>query len=58
MQGHIVSRIYQGPWMAGHHVITWSGKNDMGSLVTPGKYTVVVQANGQTTSGIINFPDF
>lgn len=57
-KGQIVCRVYQGPWTAGHHVLTWTGKNDMGALVTPGKYTVVVQANGQTTSGVINFPDF
>jgi hypothetical protein len=56
--GHLVCDIYHGPWIAGHHVITWSGKNDIGNLMPPGKYTVVVQANGQTTSGVIHFPDF
>jgi len=57
-QGQLVCNIYHGPWIAGHHVISWNGKNDMGNLVAPGKYTVVVQANGQTTSGVIHFPDF
>jgi len=58
LHGNIVSNVYQGPWMPGHHVITWNGKNALGALVLPGEYTVVVQANGQTTSGVIHFPDF
>jgi flagellar hook assembly protein FlgD len=58
LHGNIVNNIYQGPWMPGHHIITWNGKNALGTLVMPGEYTVVVQANGQTTSGVIHFPDF
>ena len=57
-KSHLICSIYQGPMMAGHHVISWSGKDNMSNPVLPGKYNIVVQANGQTTSGMIQFPDF
>jgi hypothetical protein len=56
--GKLVCNVYHGPWVAGHHVISWSGKDNMSNLVLPGKYTVVVQVNGQTTSSVVQFPDF
>ena len=56
--GRPVCNVYQGPWIAGHHVISWSGKDTMGNAVLPGKYMVVVQVNGQTTSSVFHFPDF
>jgi hypothetical protein len=48
--GQKVRDLYEGTWNQGVHVVSWDGKDDLGNLVVPGNYTVVVNADGKTMS--------
>ena len=52
-QGLLVRRLYQGSWEAGNHQVDWDGKDDLGNPVLPGDYTVTVNAEGKTMSGVV-----
>jgi len=52
----MVANVFDGPWKTGRHTVSWFGKNLAGDKVPPGNYTLVIQANGQTTSGVILVP--
>ncbi len=51
--GLTVRRLYQGVWDQGLHLLDWDGKDEAGSLVQAGNYTVTVNANGKTMSGTL-----
>jgi hypothetical protein len=51
--GNQVRQLYQGPWNAGTHTVEWDYKDDSANPVLPGNYTVVVNADGKTRSGVI-----
>jgi len=55
-QARMVASVFDGPWAVGQHTVSWFGKNLAGDKVPPGNYTLVIQANGQTTSGMITIP--
>jgi hypothetical protein len=51
--GGLVRHLYQGLWVAGNHFVDWNGKDDLGRTVSPGNYTIVVQAGDKKMSGIV-----
>lgn len=51
--GNQVRQLYQGQWNAGTHMVDWDGKDDSANPVLPGNYTVVVNADGKTMSGVV-----
>lgn len=51
--GKQVRQLYQGQWNAGVHMINWDGKDDLSNPVLPGNYTVVVNSDGKTMSGVV-----
>jgi hypothetical protein len=51
--GAAVRHLFNGNWTSSHHYIDWNGKNDGGSLVPPGDYTVIIEAEGKKQSGIV-----
>ena len=51
--GILMRHLYQGLWVAGNHFVDWNGKDDFGRSVSPGNYTIVVQAGDKKMSGIV-----
>ena len=51
--GILIRRLYQGAWEPGNHVVDWDGKDEAANPVLPGDYTVVVNADGKTMSGVV-----
>jgi hypothetical protein len=51
--GYLVRHLYQGLWVAGNHFVDWNGKDDLSRSVSPGNYTIVVQAGDKKMSGIV-----
>jgi len=51
--GLLVRELYQGSWDAGVHQVDWDGKDEAGNPVLPGDYTVIVNADGKTMSGVV-----
>jgi len=52
--GLLIRNLYQGDWEPGVHLLDWDGKDEIGSPVAPGNYTVVVNANGKTMSQVVS----
>ncbi len=46
MVGHEVRTVFAGTLEAGHHFITWDGKNNSGNIVASGIYTARLTTNG------------
>ncbi len=51
--GVLIRYLYQGGWEPGNHNVDWDGKDASGNMVSPGKYTVVVNADGKSMSGVV-----
>lgn len=52
--GAVVRHLFDGNWSSKRHFIDWNGKNDGGSLVPPGDYTVIIDAEGKKQSGVVS----
>jgi hypothetical protein len=52
-KGVLTRHLYQGLWKSDQHYVDWDGKNDTGTQVPAGDYTVVIDAEGKKQSGVI-----
>jgi len=52
-KGVLTRHLYQGLWKSDQHYVDWDGKNDAGTQVSAGDYTVVIDAEGKKQSGVI-----
>ncbi|MEM6268426.1 MAG: alpha-amylase family glycosyl hydrolase [Bacteroidota bacterium] len=53
LQGRIVARVQKGWLNAGHHELTWDGRNDAGQELSSGTYLYHFEGAGKTSSGRI-----
>lgn len=48
--GRRIAQLAVGLFPAGHHTMTWSGRNSVGTIVSPGIYLVLMQSEGFSQS--------
>ncbi len=51
--GMLVRHLFKGALGAGEHTVDWDGKDDLGNMVSPGDYTVILDMGGKKMSGIL-----
>jgi hypothetical protein len=51
--GNLVRHLFRGQVQAGNRYVDWDAKNDLGALVPPGSYNVVLDLNGKKQSGVL-----
>lgn len=51
--GLLIRHLYSGVVPAGEHAVDWDGKDELGNVVLPGDYTVILDMGGKKMSGIL-----